>query len=117
MAQTGYILPAEADLIALIGDDFEAAIGFYQDLAQTQPFDLSGYTVVMEIDEAFTLTAGAGLTVNAPAGTVTARLSAAQTGTVTARHPPYSTSYRVKLTDGGGTVSFPLSGDFEFRIP
>ncbi len=42
MAQTGYILPAEADLIALIGGDFEAAIGFYQDLAQTQPFDLSG---------------------------------------------------------------------------
>ena len=117
MAGTGYILPADVDLEALIGANFSTTISLYSDAAQTSPFDLTGYTVTMPIGSLFTLTAGSGLTVTAAGGTIVAALTAAQTATVQAQDPPYTAHWQLKLTDGGGTVSYPLSGDIKFVIP
>jgi hypothetical protein len=121
MAATGYILPASVDLQALIGADFSTTINLYTDTAQTTAFDLTGYTVSLLIGgtPGFTLTAGSGLTVSAAAGLIVAALSAAQTATVSPNsgNPQPAFHYQLKLVDGSGVVSYPLSGTLGFRTP
>jgi hypothetical protein len=118
MPATGFILPAEVDLEALIGGDFSTTINLYRDTTQTTAFDLTGFTVVMPIGALFTLATGAGLTISTPAnGTVVAALTAAQTATVPSRNPSLVVHWQLKLTDGSGIVSYPLSGNFSFVVP
>lgn len=123
MPATGFILPASVDLTALIGADFSTTINLYQDVAQTTAFDLTGYTVSLIIGVPtvlFTLTTGAGLTIATPSnGTIVAALTAAQTSTVNVASADSKNSYRyqLKLVDGSGVVSFPLSGHMIFLDP
>lgn len=115
MTATGFVIPAEADLEAVIGADFEADFVFYNDVEQTSLFDLTGNTISMQIGGLFTLTSGAGLTIGG--GTVTARLAGTQTATVTANPPGARVPYWLKFVDGGGTVSYPVHGGVSFVNP
>ncbi len=115
MTATGFAIPAQADLEAVVGADFEAEIVFYQDVEQTILFGLSGNTISMQIGSLFTLVSGTGLTIDA-GGTVTARLTAAQTGTITPNPPGPKIHYWLKFVNGG-TISYPLQGGMSFVSP
>jgi hypothetical protein len=125
MAATGYILPAEVDLTALIGANFSTTINLYQDVAQTSAFDLTGYTCAVLVGIAgspsslFNLASGSGLTITAASGLIVAALTAVQTASVPSAPPQGQTVYhwQLKLTDGSGTISYPLSGNFTFANP
>jgi hypothetical protein len=118
LAATGFILPASVDLEALVGADFSTTINLYTDVAQTTAFDLTGYTVSMIIGSLFTLTSGSGLTITAASGLIVAALTATQTATVDpSPNPSEKVHYRLKLVDGSGVISFPLSGSFVFQVP
>jgi hypothetical protein len=113
MASTGMLVPASLDLAAVIGADFSTTIVLYQDLAQTQPFDLSGYTVTLTIG-GFILTVGSGLTISNPTnGTILAQLTAVQTQTVGL----VPLAYNLNLVDPSGVVSVPLHGHVGFVTP
>jgi hypothetical protein len=112
MAPTGSLIPADVDLRAIIGADFSATIVLYTDLAQTTPFDLTGYTVSMTIGT-LTLTSGSGLTVTVGTGTIVAAITAVQTAALAGPYQHYS----LKLVDGGGLVSFPLNGNLLLSLP
>lgn len=113
MAPTGSLIPADVDLRAVIGADFSATIVCYSDLAQTTPFDLTGYTVSMQVGGSLTLTSGSGVTVTAATGTIVVAITAAQTAVLAGPRQHYS----LKLVDGGGVVSFPMSGELELELP
>jgi hypothetical protein len=114
MAATGSILPASVDLRAVIGADFSVTIQLFQDIAQTTPFDLTGYTVSLTVGGVpAPLTSGAGLTITAATGVIVAVLTAAQTTLM----PGPAQHYSLKLTDAGGLISFPLSGNLFLALP
>ena len=112
MAPTGSLIPATVNLQAVNGADFSTTINLYTDLAQTTPFDLTGYTCTMAVGP-LTLTSGSGLTITTPAnGTIVAAITAAQsTALQGAQH------YTLKLVDGSGLISFPLSGSITYQVP
>lgn len=113
MAATGMLVPARIDLQAVVGADFSATINLYQDIAQAIAFDLSGYTCTFKIDNVYTLTSGAGLTVTPAAGLIVAALTSTQTATM----PAGSFHYSLKLVDGSGLVSYPMNGNFFLQTP
>lgn len=113
MAATGFLIPADVDLEAIVGADFSSTIQLFSDTAQTVPFDLTGYTCTLTIGDLFTLTSGSGLTVTTGTGTIVAALTAAQTTSTGAQKRHWT----LKLVDGSGTVSYPLAGDFLFVNP
>lgn len=114
MAATGTLIPASVNLSAIVGADFSATIQLFQDVAETTAFDLTGYTVSLAIGGALlVLTSGSGLTIATPAnGTIVAVITAAQSAALQgAQH------YTLKLTDGSGLISFPLSGTLTYAMP
>ena len=122
MAPTGTLIPARVDLTVIVGADFSTTITFCSDLNQTVPFDLTGYTAVLVIGPAsvplFTLSAGSGITITTPAnGIIIVALTHTQTATVTATDTGTGQHYSLKLTDGSGNVSYPLSGFIRFLNP
>jgi hypothetical protein len=104
MAPTGSLIPAQVDLQAVAGADFSATVVLYQDVAQTVAFDLTGYTCTFTVG-ATVLTSGSGLTITAGTGTIVVVLTATQTGALLGKQ-----HYTLKLVDGGGLISYPLSG-------
>ncbi len=78
-----------------------------------QPLDLTGWTVRLMVGALFTLTVGAGLTVDASAGRIVAALTAAQTLTV----PAGSVVWHLELTDPAGNVGVPVGGTITFLDP
>lgn len=123
MAATGYILPAQIDLTALVGADFSTTINLYTDVAQTIAFDLTGYTVSMIVgvpNVLFTLASGSGLSITPASGLIVATMTAAQTATVpigSAAEFPRAVRYQLKLVDGSSVVSFPIVGNMNFVLP
>jgi len=117
MAPTGYILPAEVDLTVLVGADFSTTIQLFTDTTQTVPFDLTGYTATIVIGNIFTLTSGSGITITPATGTILVVLTDTQTATVTPNPPGAEVHWSLKLTDGSGTISYPLNGGVSFVAP
>lgn len=124
MASTGFILPASADLEAIVGADWSTTVQLFSDEGQTVPFDLSGYSASLKIGtptggNLFTLTVGAGLTIATPAnGMIVAALTHSQTTSVVLGSSGLTQQhYSLGLTDASGNVSFPLAGQLTFRAP
>jgi hypothetical protein len=114
MAATGTLIPAQLDVRAIIGGDFAATLVLYSDVNQSVAFDLTGYTVSLIIGGGLlTLTSGSGLTITAATGTVAVVITDTQTLTL----PGPAQHYVVKLVDGGGLISFPLSGNMFLALP
>ncbi len=110
MASPGFVLPATAHCVAVIGADFSMTVECFSDEHQAEPFPLTGCKAEVQIGNLYTLPA----TISKPpsAGTIVVSLTAEQTNVLPAAH-----HYTLKVTDKDGGVSFPLSGDIEFRSP
>jgi hypothetical protein len=109
------LLPQPVHLKGVIGARWDAGWAFFSDEAQTEPVPLEGYTAITVLIDGFDpLTDGAGLTVDADAGTVTATLTGEQTATV----QQDSISYRLSWVEPDGTsIDFPVNGAIRWITP
>lgn len=74
------VMPAAINFLITRGASYAAEIELFQDEALTEPFDLRGWKVYLEIDGLPSIVVGGGLTVTTPAdGVVDLNLTAAQT--------------------------------------
>jgi hypothetical protein len=87
----------------------EDAAGFWSPL---EAMSLKGYTVELVCEAVFTLTEGAGLSIEAEAGVINIEVAPAQFADA-----PSSAHYYLKLTDEGGNVTFPINGTMLFKQP
>jgi len=115
------LTPGKQDLTAYAGGTFDPVFTFYTDAAQTTPFNLTGYTVEMDIGApaSLVLLVGSGLTITTPTnGQVAVKLTPTQT-TAVAHPEPQGTrvEYFMKFTDGSGNVTFPVHGHISFVDP
>jgi hypothetical protein len=117
------LTPAEQDITAYSTGIFDPVFTLYADSARTAPFDLTGYTVEVDIatPTPLVLAVGSGLTIPTPTnGVVNVKLTPTQTAAVP--HPdPQGTQahYFMKLTLIADTtnVTFPLHGTISFVSP
>jgi lysophospholipase L1-like esterase len=84
------------------------ALSFYQDQALSTPFDLTGYSLELEVEPLFgparVFTDGSGLSVSYSAGTATLAIPA------TALPSPGGGRWRLRVLNAGGTVVFDSTG-------
>jgi hypothetical protein len=92
------------------GVTFRCKITLYEDKAKTKPLNLTGLIVTLAIQGAFSLTAGAGLTITPLAGEIAVKLTPAQIASVSVPQ----TSYRLTLEESPEEIVAVLKGPIHF---
>lgn len=97
-----------------LGETYNPVLTLYKDAAETQPYDLTGFSAQMVFAGLnLTLTNGNGLTLGGTAGTIAVVIASA----VTTAFPVGDSHYYIKLTDGTGNSGYPVSGRVDVAAP
>ncbi len=107
------LTPAKESFVVYVGGTFERTIELWEDAAHTKHFNLTGWTVELEIEGVGKLTSGKGLTVSATEGKIEVVMTPTETSEV---GPKTQAHYWLSITKGAQTW-FPLDGTMEYQAP
>lgn len=102
--------PGIYDTKIIQGDVWDIPFYFYLDVGETEPFDLTGYTGQLVIEEPVNITlstSSSGLVIGGTAGSVTPTLTPSQTAVPSAGVEPH---WYMVLTDASGNPGTPING-------
>ena len=89
-------IPARQPLLAIAGDTFVLPIRVWLNKEKNERYDLTGYTVTLEIEGVNTLTESDGLTVTHLEGEIVVELSDLETAAI-ANNETIAPGYRLRL--------------------
>ncbi len=105
--------PAEVSLSCFIGSDLVDCYSFFEDEAQQQPYDFTGWTSFTMVIGTIELTDSDGLTVDATAGTISPFLTRATTSQLRTD----VTRYTLSGIDPLGNLGYLMVGKFQWLDP
>lgn len=107
------LIPALINLPEIIkGGTWEIELLLFEDEAETKPFNLTGWTVSLELNGVATLLSGAGLTITPESGLILAALTATETLAIVGEE----VKHVLKLVKGSEVI-YPLHGEISAVFP
>jgi hypothetical protein len=112
--EPGVILPNEIELPKIvIGGTWKIELQFFEDEAETIPFNLTGWTVTLNLKNFRELTSGSGLTITPATGKVVPLLTAAETTTILGKE----LRYWLRVAQGTEPVDYLMRGGIPLLEP
>lgn len=107
------LIPAQEELpVIVIGGTWEIEIQLFENEAETIPFNLTGWTTLLDIKEVTDLTSGSGLVITPSEGLIIPSLTVAETTLVQGKE----VRYFLRIEKAGKTF-FPIRGGIPLLEP